>query len=124
MITVKPGTKPGTESVTIVINNADAETLVRFQNAILELVKNYDFDSCGKYAGETISNALELLQAITPNDDQQIRGFSDDVNYLPLPGNITQEQTQGIRTIIHEIKYPGSLSLNTEKILKQLLPTI
>ncbi len=122
MITVQPGTKPGLEKVTIVIDNADAETLVRFQEAIIELLKNYDFNNYGQIAGETVSNALTLLQAISPDNDQQIKAFSDEVNYLPLPGNITQEQTKAIREIIHSIKYPGSKDVSG--ILKQLLTII
>jgi len=123
MITVQPGTKPGLESVTIVIENADAETLVRFQEAIIELIKNYDFNNYGQIAGETVSNALALLQAISPDNDQQIKAFTDEVNYLPLPGNITQEQTKALREILHGIKYPGSENKITEGF-KHLLHTI
>lgn len=119
MITVNPQNN----SVTIVIENADAETLVNFQEAIIELVKEYNYKDFGGMAGNIVAQALNLLKELTPDIDQQIKAFADDKNYLPLPANITDEQTQAVRSLLMKVKYPDQ-KIDTAKVLKPFLNTI
>lgn len=119
MITVNPQNN----SVTIVIENADAETLVNFQEAIIELVKEYNYKDFGGMAGNIVAQALNLLKELTPDINQQMKAFADDEKYLPLPANITDEQMQAVRSLIMKVKYPTRI-VDPAKVLKPFLITI
>lgn len=114
---------PSTQTVTIVLEHTDIENLVNMQSALFELIREYNFKDYGSIAAETVFYATHLLQAITPGLEQQMKAFTDNINYLPLPEQITPEQKQAIHSLLMNVKCPGQ-KVDPAKVLQPFLNVI
>jgi hypothetical protein len=56
--------------------DGDASNLVGMQQALIELMQHYNFKDFGSDAGDTMHYGMELLSALMPSEDQQVKGFN------------------------------------------------
>ena len=55
----------------------DTEDLTQMQDALIDLMKCYNFKDFGEGSGSTFFFALNLLKAMLPDDKQQIKGLNE-----------------------------------------------
>jgi len=92
-------------SVTVVFENTDTEDIVNYQNALLKIIKHYQYSDYGADAENVFYNVLSLFEELTPNLEQQKKGFTDET-YIPVPKNTTTEQKKALINLIRIIKHP------------------
>lgn len=73
-------------SVTVILENTEVEDIVSYQKAIITLIQFYRFSEFGDIAGDIIYDAITLLNALTPNLEQQQNGL--------LPQTVINEKTE------------------------------
>lgn len=88
----------------------DASTLVNTQIALIQLMKNFNFS--GDNGAGPFYWALNLLEEILPEEEQQERALEDG-KYIRLPGGITERQRVRIREAFDLIEdEPAASSTN------------
>jgi len=55
----------------------DISDLTSMQTALMDLIQNYNFNDSGICANNTFFYAINLLQALTPDTDQQENGIKN-----------------------------------------------
>lgn len=94
------------EERTITVSlSGDVSELHNRQQAIIELLRNYDYDSFGNGCKGTVYYALELLSDLLPDEETQTRGFIPSNNYLELPEDLSEKSRTILREAIHMLKY-------------------
>ena len=79
-------------SVSIELEFTGIDELIQCQKSLIELIKQYNYDEHGNYAGTTMYYAICLLENLLPNQDQQEKGFTPDEPQFKIPENINTEQ--------------------------------
>ena len=57
--------------------SGDISDLTGMQTALMELMQQYNFKDFGNGAATTFYHTLNLLQALTPDEDQQQKGIDN-----------------------------------------------
>jgi hypothetical protein len=87
----------------------DVSDLTNMQTALMELMRHYNFKDFGNGADETFYFALNLLQALTPDTDQQENGLINKSDFMLIPEGITEKQKEQLRYAMLEVSNPGAL---------------
>jgi hypothetical protein len=72
-------------------------------------MRHYNFKDFGNGADETFYFALNLLQALTPDTDQQENGLINKSDFMLIPEGITEKQKEQLRYAMLEVSNPGAL---------------
>ncbi len=84
----------------------DAETLVDTQKALIDLMRCFNYESFGSSTTDIMPFALDMLEALLPDTEQQQRGLINKANYLELPENINNNQRQTLKEALKQIEHP------------------
>lgn len=70
----------------------DVSDLTGMQTALMELMQHYNYKDFGSGASEMFYYALNLLQALTPDTEQQEIGLIKTYRRCQFPENLTEKQ--------------------------------
>jgi hypothetical protein len=91
-------------TITISLHADSVEDLFNHQQAIITLLRNYDYENYGDSCKETVCNALDLLTELMPDLEVQTRGFVAPENYLELPDNMSAKSKEILKEAIFTLK--------------------
>lgn len=101
----------------------DIEELCNRQSALIELLRNYDYENYGNSCSEMVSNCLDLLCELLPDYKTQKRGFETAGEYLVLPNELTENGKELIKEAIYMINHKGVKVRNEPNPIYEILKT-
>ncbi len=108
--------------ITISVDGTGSE-LILMQQAILELVKGYNYRENAEQASSAVYFALTLLDSMTLDENQQEKGLLFDRDYLHIPKNVSTKQREMIHESFVTIK-TGKAPRNTKNPVLEALLTV
>lgn len=83
------------------------EELCNYQNALIGLLRNYDYENYGSECAEMVSNCLDLLSELLPDYETQKKGFETAGKHIVLPKDVTEKGEEILREAIFMIEHKG-----------------
>ena len=84
----------------------DTGELHSYQQALIDLLQNYNYEKSGGECAETVYYGLGLLSELLPNEEVQRRIFINDADYLELPESMTEQGREMIREALFMLAHP------------------
>lgn len=92
--------------VRVILPQSDANDIAALQEALIDLITDYNYAEYAECSKETFYWALKLLKGLLPTYDQLKKGLTSESNSIEIPENINERQKEAIREAFYMLEHP------------------